>query len=133
MLASLGMTVEAAIRAAEKILPGVPANDDASDPRWQAIIEIGEFVETKPEAVWHFVERWGIHSDDDLRAAVATCLLEHLLEHHFNEIFPRVKALAKTNSVFAHTFRMCAQFGQSNARGNSTKFNKLKRYCAKAS
>src|SRR5207253_10556311 len=53
------MTVNEAIRRANEILPGRPAPDGQEDPRWQAIIAVGEFVRTEPEAVWKFVERWG--------------------------------------------------------------------------
>ena len=127
------MSVTSAIRAAEKVLPGVAAPDGEEDPRWQAIIAVGEFVEDEPEAVWRFAERWGSHSDEDLRTAVATCLLEHLLEHHFASVFPRVEALVKRDREFARTFALCAQFGQSEAPGNAAKFAALKRFCERAS
>ena len=128
------MSVASAIRTAEKLLPGVPAADGDEDPRWQSIIAVGEFVEDEPEAVWRFVERWGVHSDEDLRSAIATCLLEHLLEHHFELVFPRVEALAKRSPEFADTFAMCAQFGQSEAPANAAKFAQLKRVvCGRAS
>jgi hypothetical protein len=40
-----------AIRRASAILPGRPASDAEIDPRWQAVIAVGEFVEAEPEAV----------------------------------------------------------------------------------
>jgi hypothetical protein len=43
------MTITEAIQKADKILPGIPAPDNEEDPRWQAIIAIGEFAETHPE------------------------------------------------------------------------------------
>src|SRR5215831_16120026 len=52
-------TVQQAIAAAGRVLPGRAAPDGAEDPRWQSIIAVGDFVETEPEAVWFFVERWG--------------------------------------------------------------------------
>ncbi len=73
------MSVEDALSAAERLLPGVPAPKGATDERWQAIIPVGYFVEDEPEAIWPFVLKWGSHEQDDLRAAIATCLLEHLL------------------------------------------------------
>jgi hypothetical protein len=85
------LTVQESIAAAEKILPGQPAPAGENDPRWQAIIEISHFVPQEPNAIWPFVLKWGSHEDADLRAAIATCLLEHLLEHHFDLIFPRVE------------------------------------------
>jgi hypothetical protein len=78
------MNAQLAIQEAEAILPGTAAPAGESDPRWQAIIAIGDFAETDPEPIWAFVVRWGNHADEDLRTAVATCLLEHLLEYHFD-------------------------------------------------
>ena len=66
------MTVQEAIATAEQLLPGVPEPDGTEDPRWQTIIEVGNFVEHEPEAIWPFVLKWGSHEDDDVRAAVAT-------------------------------------------------------------
>lgn len=39
------MTVQEAIAAADAILPGEAAPEGARDPRWQAIIVVGEFIE----------------------------------------------------------------------------------------
>src|SRR5687767_14749965 len=61
------VTVHDAIAAADSLLPGQPAPEGNIDPRWQAIIEVGEFVETEPEPVWSFIVRWGSSSDEDLR------------------------------------------------------------------
>src|SRR5207248_3326080 len=63
--------------------------EDGLDPRWQAVIKVGEFIETDPEQVWAFATKWGKHPSSDLRAAIATCLVEHLLELHFELVFPR--------------------------------------------
>ena len=105
------MTVHEAIRNAEAVLPGAPAPDGVPDERWQAIIAVGEFVEREPDAVWQFVERWGAHEDADLRAAVATCVLEHLLEHHADTIVPLARATADRDARFADTLRRCWTFG----------------------
>jgi hypothetical protein len=78
------MPVQEAIAAAEVQLPGRAAPDGRTDPRWQAIIAVGEFIETEPDAVWLFIRRRGGSTNTDLRSAVATCLLEHLLENHFD-------------------------------------------------
>jgi|SRR6188474_784135 len=120
-------TVQSAIDAAESLLPGAEAAENELDPRWQAIITIGEFVESDPEPVWQFTRRWGIHADPDLRAAVATCLLEHLLEHHFALIFPRVAELARNDSTFADTFLRCWKFGQSLDTDHAFQFESLQR------
>jgi hypothetical protein len=119
------MTVQDAIAKAERLLPGHAAPEGTTDPRWQAIIAVGEFVETEPDAVWPFVARWGSHEDDDLRAAVATCLLEHLLEYHFDRLFPRVASLARANKLFADTVARCWEFGEAREQRNRTRLKEL--------
>lgn len=104
------MEAEEAIRAAERILPGLPSASGMQDPRWQAIIAVGEHIEVDPERVWQFAARWGSQPDPDIRMAIATCLLEHLLEAHFDLIFPQVEALALQDYHFADTFTSCWQF-----------------------
>jgi hypothetical protein len=66
---------------------------DEPDPRWQGIIAVGEFLDKEQQSVWEFIERWRVYPDDDLRIAIATVLLEHLLEMHFESFFPRVQQL----------------------------------------
>ena len=119
------VAVQRAIARAERILPGTPAAEGKRDPRWQAIIRVGEFVETQPEAVWQFAQRWGKHAQADLRTAVATCLLEHLLEHHFELLFPRVRRAALESVRFAETFRSCWWFGQAKAPRNTARVKRL--------
>jgi hypothetical protein len=118
------MDVGEAIRVADALLPGMPV-DHGIDPRWQAIIAVGEFIESEPAAVWGFIRRWGGHPQEDLRAAVATCLLEHLLEYHFASYFPRVEELVRADPLFADTFRGCWRFGQSLEPGNAERYAAL--------
>src|ERR1041384_7653640 len=84
------MTVYQATRKAERVLPGKQAPEGQLDARWQAIIAVADHIEDHPDEVWSFARKWGAHASPDLRAAVATCLVEHLLEHHFDHIFPLV-------------------------------------------
>src|SRR5260370_1965804 len=97
------MTVQDALAAAEQLLPGRSAPDGAEDPRWQAIIEVAMFAEHEPDAIWPFVLKWGSHEDEDVRAAIPTCLLDHLLQHPFYTIFPRLKSPARPNALFGQT------------------------------
>jgi hypothetical protein len=121
------MNVADAIARAESILPGERAAEGEEDPRWQAIIAVAEFVETDPDPVWAFVERWGTNPDDDLRSAIATCVLEHLLECHFDLIFPRTDRLARANQPFAEMIGWCALFGQSELPLNAARLQRLKK------
>jgi hypothetical protein len=119
-------TVADTLARANDVLPGVVASDGELDPRWQAIIAVGEFIESNPDEVWRFVARWGVHPDPDLQSAIATCLLEHLLEHHFDDVFPRVEKLARTNENFAQTLRGCWRLGQASRPANAARFEKLR-------
>jgi len=114
-----------AIRSAERILPGRAARPGATDHRWQAIIAVAEFVETNPKELWEFTAKWGCHRSEDLRMAIATCILEHLLEHHFRVVFPKASALARSNANFAQTLRMCSLFGQAARASNARAFRTL--------
>jgi hypothetical protein len=118
------MGVREAIRKANALLPGDPV-EEGQDPRWQAIIAVQEFIESEPEAVWNFIRRWGGHPQEDLRDAVATCLLEHLLEHHFPVYFPQVEELALSDSLFGDMFLRCWQFGRVEESDNAERFEAL--------
>ena len=82
------MTIFQAIRKAERVLPGKQFPEGELDARWQAIIAVGDHIEEHQTEVWVFTRKWGAHASADLRTAVETCLLEHLLEYHFDRIFP---------------------------------------------
>jgi hypothetical protein len=121
------MTVAQAIRKAERLLPGKEAPEGELDPRWQAIIVVAEHIKQHPDEVWRFTRKWGASANEDLRAAVATCLLEHLLEYHFDRIFPLVSEACNRSRRFADTFSMCCEFGQTCSRRNVRRFRALKR------
>jgi hypothetical protein len=125
------MSVHRTIRRADSLLPGTPAPKAKNDRRWQAILRVGAYVESNPDEVWQFVRRWGTHKQTDLRNAIACCLLEHLLEYHFDLILPRVKEASKRNKLFADTCTRCWKFGQARFAGNSRKFDRLQAWCRK--
>lgn len=116
-----------AIAAAERILPGRAAREGRLDPRWQAIIRVGDFNERAPRAVWMFIAKWGCSPDQDLRAAIGTCLLEHHLEYHFEQYIDRVEELALRDDHFADTVDLCWEFGRTELAENRRRFRALKR------
>lgn len=94
--------------------------------RWKAAADLGELVISAPEILWPLVLRYGSSDDEDLRSAVATCILEHLLEYHFNEIFPKLeKEVIEGNSNLRDTFSVCSKFGQSELPQNALKWDRL--------
>jgi len=121
------MTVLQAIRKAERVLPGKVAPDGQSDPRWQAILRVEDHIEQHPEEVWRFTRKWGTHANADLRTAVATCLLEHLLAQHFDRVFPWVSEACRQSSRFADTLGRCWELGQTRTPRNLRRFRVLKR------
>jgi hypothetical protein len=118
------LTAQEAIAAAERVLPGEQAPEGERDPRWQAIIAVAEFVETGSEALWPFALRCS-HPDADLRMAIATCLLEHLLEHHFDALITRVETAAMMSPEFAQTVRSCWTFGVTMESNRAARFDRL--------
>ena len=119
------MDVHQAIAAAEAVLPGHAAPDGEEDPRWQAMIALAEFLPDDPEPICAFILRWGSHADADLQSAVASCLLEHLLELHFTRFFPEIEAQVRRDPIFADTFSRCWKFGQADEAPNSARFDDL--------
>ena len=113
-----------AIEEAESLLPGAAAEDGWSDPRWQAIIRVSEFIPDDPLGVWAFAKKWGRSDDKDLRAAVATCLVEHLLEAHFDAFFPEVAQLARMDHRFAACVEICWLGGDVDPE-DARQFNQL--------
>jgi len=107
-----------------EIATGLASADE--DTHWQAAIALGAFSETDPEDIWPLVEKWGSCRDEDTRTAISTCVLEHVLEAHFEPFFTRAEQLIQQNNVaFADTFSGCWQFGQANLPGNSERFVNL--------
>jgi hypothetical protein len=115
-----------AIREANALLPGEPVDEGQDDPRWQAIIAVGEYIESHPDVVWSFIRRWGCSPQDDLRNAISTCLLEHLLESHFVVYFPLVEQAALADPLFGDAFQQCWQLGQAAEPGNAERVAALR-------
>ena len=90
-------------------------------------MRIEDFVETQPEAVWAFARRWGKHANPDLRSAIAVLLLEHLLEYHFDLIFPSVEGEVRTSKRFKDTLKRCWKLGQAKNPRNAAKIDRLLR------
>ena len=57
--------------------------------------------------------------------AVATCLLEHLLEYHFDHFIARVEDRARADALFATTVSCCWKFGQSEDPKRAARFDRL--------
>lgn len=121
------MTVQEAKERAEGILPGEEVTGNGRDPRWQALVVVGRHVKSEPEAVWEMVDHWGGDTQEDLRDAIALCLMEPLLEVHFEDFFPLVNERAITDPFFADMILRCQRYGQACEGANSRQFEALQR------
>jgi hypothetical protein len=85
-----------------------------NDIRWQAIIVIGEYIPRghRNEDIWNvIVQHLGI--DEDMQDALATVLLEHLLEHHFDWTVNKIEsALEHDGAWLVDVVKRCWRFGQ---------------------
>lgn len=99
------MSISAAIERVKATLHYPPV-DEGRDPRWQAIIDLSEYLDSEPEAIWKFLEEFHDTQDEDLRAALATCVLEHLIEDH-PEYRARAEHLAVKSPEFRQMLEQC--------------------------
>lgn len=120
--------VHRAIARAEDILPG-RARKYGTCPRWQAIIAVGEYIEEHPIPVCDFALKWARRPGIDLGRAISCCLIEHLLEHHFDLVFPRMRQAARHNPRVAEHFKNLGNsfflFGQAIQPKNVARLKRL--------
>ena len=101
--------------------------------RWRAAIELGEYTKSDPETVWKLCVKWGSARHVDTRMAIATCVLEHILEHHFDPYFNEtVKLVRAGNRRLGMTLSSSWKFGQANKGAHSKKFDKFKKWFSSA-
>lgn len=103
---------------------GLSSQDEKA--RWDAAVAAGELISVRPRDVWQIVKKFGSSDNSDLRTAVATCILEHLFEHHFDDFFPLLeKEIESGNHLLGETFSQCWKFGQSELPQNSILWDEL--------
>lgn len=88
-------------------------------------MKVESFVELDPDSVWAFIARWGTHRQAGVRTPVAVCLLEPLLKGHFDEYFPVVDALARSNRRFADTVTRIWALGEARAPRRAARLKAL--------
>lgn len=85
--------------------------DADTDCRWQAAIVVGLHLEEFPETVWSVIKDFGVSTDEDIRAAVACALLEHLLEEDESGKWRNeAQQLAKKSAPFSRTLEMASRW-----------------------
>jgi hypothetical protein len=113
------------IRRAERLLPGRPAPKGKTDWRWQAIGKMERFVETQPEPIWEFINKWGRHPQADLRTAIGVILLERLLDQHFSAFIDRVETAVRESKRFKDTLGRAYWIGEAAWPPNARRLDAL--------
>src|SRR5690242_12677743 len=95
--------------------------------RWAGAADLGEYVFARPEQAWPLVVEFGSSALEDMRAAIATCVLEHILEHHFDTYFPMLVSEIEQsdNHYLADTLSYCSKFGQAREFSRATRWDSL--------
>jgi hypothetical protein len=91
-------------------------------------------VDRRPSGAWaprdpELCRRSREHPDEDLRAAIGTCALEHRLEEHFDAFFPRVEAAARSSLALADTVLRCWKLGEAELPANAARVDSLQKQC----
>lgn len=108
-----------------KIAKGLSSSDE--DKKWQAAVEAGDLVFNQPCQAWMIARAFGSSDDQDTRTAIATCVLEHLLEHHFKTYFPFLESEIRAgNARLGDTFRSCWKCGESEYPENAAMWDQLR-------
>lgn len=107
--------------------------DPDNNCRWQSLIVIAELIESEPDLVWDVVSQFGDFDDDDMRAAIATILLEHLLDRDFERYFAKVKEEIRNQRYrFIDTLDSCSFGEMKGAKKMQNFLNKAKRGLSKS-
>jgi hypothetical protein len=94
--------------------------------RWAAAEAATEYAYTEPEKIWPLVIQFGSSDELDLRQAIASCVLEHVLEHHFETFFPHLEAAIRGgNAHLRHTLKLSWKLGRSEITANSERWDAL--------
>ncbi len=97
------------------------------DKRWEAASLLSEYVECFPNEIWDIIVKYGSSNNEGLRQAIASCALEHVLEYHFDEFFPKLESLIKidSNNNLKETLRLCWKLGDAEKSDNSSRWDNL--------
>jgi len=109
-----------------KSLTDIDADLGSPELRWEAAAHLAEHINDASSDVWKLVLKHGSSDDGDLRSAIATCALEHLLEMSFDQYFGLLELeVRKGNRNLLNTLKLCWKFGDSECSSNSDRWDEL--------
>lgn len=96
------------------------------DVQSKAAYDLGKLCEHHSDLLWLVAVKWGSHEDPDIRGLISACILEHILEYHFDTYFPKCADLIRAGNInFGDTFSKCYTFGQAERPASAREFEAL--------
>lgn len=93
---------------------------------WNAAEIMGEYAEHHPSAIWCLTLIHASSADTEVRQAIATCVLEHILEYHFDTFFDLIEnAIQGGDERLRDTLKICWKFGQADLPKNRNRWDRL--------
>ncbi len=108
---SVRQNMEFILKMADRLIP-----DRNNNLRWRALVLAGWYIDEFPSKVWPFVVKYGAVPNKDIRMGVACCLLEHVLQYHYDTYLPETEKLLFTDKNHIYTLRSCLCFGEEELR-----------------
>ncbi len=96
-----------------------------SDAIWRIAAESWDDVVRRSSDAWpHLLEALEV-ADGESVQAIATCVLEHVLEHDFSYFDLVEREIEAGNEKMLKAFLMCSKFGQSKLPQNEQRWDAL--------
>ena len=100
--------------------------EEPTDKIWQESIALNENISDSPNEVWQtIVEALDLTKNGDTIAAIATCLLEHLLEQDFTWFGSVAERVQRGDDKLLYALSVCSKFGESTKAENSSRWNRM--------
>jgi hypothetical protein len=110
------------------------ARDRDGERVWEIAIGMGDDALTRPNVIWDDVASALRFADDDGITAIATCILEHVLENSFDDYIGRVEAeIASGNRNMLEALKRSWKFEQAKTNENSARWDGIIERCEQAS
>ena len=93
---------------------------------WEIAGAMGDDALTRPNAIWDDVASALRYAEDDGITAIASCILEHVLENSFDEYIGRVEAeIASGNRNMLEALKRSWKFEQAKTSANSERWDRI--------
>lgn len=93
---------------------------------WEAAEILGEYAENNPWIIWPLTIKYASSLNSEVRQAIATCVLEHILEYHFDQFFDEIERAIKGGDLLLRdTLSGCWKFGKSKLPHNRDRWDIL--------